>query len=302
MKCKICGAIANVALKSHNTAFCGECFREFFTRQVRKGIESMKMLSKDESVLVAVSGGKDSLSLLLELMRLGYRAAGLFIDLAIPESSAQARGAVENFCERHGLDLRIVRLEEEGLAIPKVKEALNRPVCSACGKIKRHYFNRAALEGGFSALATGHNLDDETARLFSNTLRWDDAYLAAQGPVSEAENGFVKRIKPLWRLTEFETANYAFLCGINHSCAPCPYSPGASFTALKNLLADLERKMPGRKLDFYQSFLKSGRPAFRALRKTGERELAPCPECGSPTSSGELCGVCRIRRAVAERT
>lgn len=302
MKCKVCGQLAEVALKSHNTAFCAKCFRDFFSRQVERGIESQKLLARQEPVLVAISGGKDSLSLMLELARQGYQTAGLFIDLAIPGSSDIAREAVGRFCKKHGLDLRIISLADEGLAIPRVKAALNRPVCSACGKIKRHYFNRAALDGGFAALATGHNLDDETARLLSNTMRWDAAYLSSQGPLLEAENGFARRIKPLWRLGEFETANYAFLEGIEHSCAPCPYSPGASFTTLKNLLGSLERAMPGRKLDFYQSFLKHGRPVFAANAVREGALLKPCENCGSPTSSGNLCGVCRIRIAVAERT
>jgi uncharacterized protein (TIGR00269 family) len=132
-------------------------------------------------------------------------------------------------------------------------------------------------------------------------MRWDGAYLSSQGPLLEAENGFARRIKPLWRLSEFETANYAFIEGIEHSCASCPYSPGASFTTLKNILGRLEKAMPGRKLDFYQSFLKHGRPVFAASAPKAEESLKPCENCGSPTSSGDLCGVCRIRIAVRER-
>jgi uncharacterized protein (TIGR00269 family) len=179
-----------------------------------------------------------------------------------------------------------------------VRERLRRPVCSACGKIKRHFFNKVALDEGFDALATGHNLDDEVARLFSNTLRWDTAYLSDQGPLLPGESGFARKVKPLWRLTEFETANYAFLMGIENHYAPCPYSPGASFTVLKGLLQRLEAAMPGRKLDFYQGFLARGRPVFARREAEEGLTLTPCPQCGYPTSSGGLCGVCRIREAV----
>ena len=138
------------------------------------------------------------------------------------------------------------------------------------------------------------------ARLFSNTLRWDTAYLSDQGPRLPAQPGFARKVKPLWRLTEFETANYAFLMGIEHHHAPCPYSPGASFTTLKGVLQRLEAAMPGRKLDFYQGFLSRGKAAFSRREAEEGAALAPCVACGSPTSSGELCGVCRIRAAVAE--
>ena len=265
MKCKICKATAVVALKSHNAAFCADCYREFFARQVERGIRGAPgpdgthgepLFHKGERILVALSGGKDSLALMLELSRQGHDVTG--------------------------------------------RERLRRPVCSVCGKIKRHVFNRAALDGGFDALATGHNLDDEVARLFSNTLRWDTAYLSDQGPLLPAEPGFARKVKPLWRLTEFETANYAFLMGIEHHHAPCPYSPGASFTTLKGVLQGREAAMPGRKLDFYQGFLARGKAAFARRETECGAPLAPCARCGSPTSSGELCGVCRIRQAVAE--
>lgn len=298
MKCKVCKAEAAVGLRSHNTAFCEKCFLEFFRRQVQRGIESMRLFGRSDRILVALSGGKDSLSLMLELASLDYNVTGLFVDLAIPASSAQARSLVENFCRKHGLELKIVDLALEGLAIPDVKRATRRPVCSVCGKIKRYYFDRMAREGGFAAIATGHNLDDEVARLMSNTLRWDRSYLATQSPLMPAANGFARKVKPLWRLTEFETANYAFLKGIEHHLAPCPYSAGASFSVLKTWVQKLEQEMPGRKMDFYKGFLERGRASF--AEGTQPAEFGSCPECGAPTPSAGICGICRLKQAVRD--
>ena len=300
MKCKICKADAVVKLKAHNTAFCRECFLAFFERQVAKGIEKQKLFTREERVLVAISGGKDSLSLLCELKRQGYNVTGLFVDLAIAGSSGTARGKVEAFCRERGLELIVKDLAGEGLAIPDVHKAVRRPICAVCGKLKRYWFNKIAMDRGFDAIATGHNLDDECARLFSNALRWDQAYLAGQGPCLPAEHGFARKVKPLWRLTEYETAHYAFLNGIDTHKAACPYSRGASFTTLKGVMQRLEHAMPGRKLDFYQGFLKRGRPAFESFQASQDDPLAPCPACGYPTSSGGLCGACRIRGQVAE--
>lgn len=300
MKCKVCKELAVVALPSHNTAFCGPCYLDFFARQVERGIhgpDGRRLFESGERILVALSGGKDSLALALELSRLNYDITGLHIDLGIPGSSEAARGVTERFCAEHGIRLLIRECAREGLAVPLVKERLRRPICSACGKIKRHIFNRTALEEGFDALATGHNLDDEVARLTSNTLRWDQAYLSDQSPLLENEDGFARKVKPLWRLSEFETANYAFLTGIEHHHAPCPYSKGASFTVYKRLWQELEEHMPGRKLDFYQSFLARGRPAFAGGERARGALLAPCARCGFP-SSAPVCGVCRIREAV----
>ncbi len=301
MKCRRCHAEAAVALPSHNAAFCPDCFLDFFSRQVARGIEEQGLMTKNDRVLAALSGGKDSLALMLELSRQGYDVTGLHIDLGIPGSSQAARAVVERFCARFGFKLIVRETKAEGLAIPDVKAAVKRPICSVCGKIKRHIFNREAREGGFTVLATGHNLDDEVARLTSNTLRWDTGYLADQGPVLEDSEGFARKVKPLWRLTEYETANYAFLMGLENHYAPCPYSQGASFSTLKGLWIDLEEKMPGRKMHFYQGFLSRGRAAFRSVAPADEEILAPCTICGSPTSSG-VCGYCRIRSLVQERT
>lgn len=291
-----------VALPSHHAGFCPDCYREFFSRQVERGIESHQLFTHEDRILVAISGGKDSLSLMLELARLGYNVTGLHIDLGIPQSSPIARGVVERFCAKHELKVIIKDMAAEGLAIPLVKARMRRPICSACGKIKRHYFNRTALEGGFTALATGHNLDDEVARLFSNTLRWDVSYLSDQGPClaeSDEEGGFVRKVKPLWRLSEFEIANFAFMEEIEHHYSPCPYSTGASFTFYKHLWHQLEEEMPGRKMAFYLDFLSKGRPAFAQLEAQQGVDLKPCSTCGYPTSAGE-CGVCRIREMCAQ--
>ncbi len=299
MKCKVCKELAVVSLRSHHAGFCAPCFLQFFERQVERGINSQKLFTRDDKVLVALSGGKDSLALMFELARLGYQVTGLHIDLSIEGSSNVTRKVVEDFCAKHGFELIVKEMAKEGLAIPLVKARLKRPICSACGKIKRYFFNKTAMDLGFTALATGHNLDDEVARLFSNTIRWDNAYLSDQGPMLEAEDGFARKVKPLWRLTEFETANYGFLMGIEHHYAPCPYSGGASFTFHKHLWQQLEEAMPGRKLDFYQGFLQRGRPVFARAEAEAGQTLTPCQRCGYPTSA-EVCGVCRIKEAVAE--
>lgn len=300
MKCSRCKATACVALPSHHAGFCKDCFPLFFTRQVETAIRREKMFTHDERILVALSGGKDSLALMLELTLQGYDVTGLHIDLGIPNSSEKARAKVEAFCEANSLSLEVFEMAGWGLPIPDVKRFATRPVCAVCGRMKRYHFNRIAIEGGYDALATGHNLDDEVARLFANTLRWDSAYLSDQGPVLQGGDGFVRKVKPLFRLSEFETANYAFLKGIEIHSDPCPYASGASFTSHKELWGELEHRSPGQKFQFYQGFLKRGRQAFAMLEKEAGDELNPCTECGSPTNAGK-CSVCRIKASIQEK-
>ena len=124
--------------------------------------------------------------------------------------------------------------DEYGYDIPTAAKATRRVPCSACGMSKRHLFDKAALDGGYTVLVTGHNLDDEAAVLFGNTLRWDVEYLARQLPVLEARNGFPKKVKPLVRLTERETAAWCIVRGIDYLVDECPMAAGNKHLAYKS--------------------------------------------------------------------
>lgn len=293
MKCKRCKVPAVVALPSHHTAFCKECYLVFAKRLVERAIKEHDMFSFEDRILIAISGGKDSLALTWQLKELGYNVTGLHIDLGIPESSPIARSYTEKFCMSQDIPLHIVETASMGLAMCDVKRHIRRPICSVCGQTKRYLFNKFARDNGFTVLATGHNLDDETSRLFANIMRWDVEYLSDQGPVMPAEEGFAKKVKPLFRMSEFETANLCFLAGINYGYAPCPYSSKASFPIYKKMLADLEDIQPGRKIHFYDGFLKRARHGFSHQTEQTEK-IKPCTRCGSPTTAGE-CGVCRLQ-------
>ena len=81
---------------------------------------------------------------------------------------------------------------DHGYDVPTAARDAGVP-CSACGLSKRHLFDEAAREGGYDAVVTGHNLDDEAAVLFGYTLRWDVDALARQLPVLPAGDGFPRR-------------------------------------------------------------------------------------------------------------
>ncbi len=113
MKCKRCAGKATVQLRSHNAAFCKPCFLFFFQRNVERSIARERMFTHDERMLVAVSGGKDSLALWDTLIELGYRTEGLYLGLGIGAYSAASQEKVERFAAARGLGVRIVPLEDE---------------------------------------------------------------------------------------------------------------------------------------------------------------------------------------------
>jgi tRNA-5-methyluridine54 2-sulfurtransferase len=300
VKCRRCTGKAAVQLRSHNTAFCRDCFLFFFQRNVERSIERERMFTRDERVLVAVSGGKDSLALWDVLVELGYSTEGVYLGLGIGEYSVASQRKAEAYAERRRLELRIVRLEQEGdgLAIPEAAFYTRRQPCAACGTFKRHYFDRAALEGGFPVLATGHNLDDEAARLLGNVLHWQLPYLAKQQPVlAPLHEKFVRKVRPLYRTSEYESATYAFLRGIDYVVDECPNSHGATQLVYKDLLNRLEESMPGTKLTFVTDFLRHAHPLFAA---GSEAPTGECERCGMP-AFGEVCGYCRLVAEIERR-
>ena len=114
---------------------------------------------------------------------LATRADGLYIGLGIGEYSEDSGGYVRRFADERGLHLVTIDLREDyGYDVPTAAIATKRVPCSACGLSKRRLFDKAAMDGGYDAVVTGHNLDDEAAVLFGNTLRWEVDYLARQFP------------------------------------------------------------------------------------------------------------------------
>ena len=118
----------------------------------------------------------------------------------------------------HGAKLIVHVVEQEaGAGIRELATVLHRPTCSTCGTIKRYQFNRAAVEQDYDVMATGHNLDDEAARLLGNVLHWQEEYLDKQSPTLPASvEGFAKKVKPLCRLSEREIAAYAVVNRIDY--------------------------------------------------------------------------------------
>ncbi|MFQ5881366.1 MAG: ATP-binding protein [Candidatus Methylomirabilales bacterium] len=305
MKCKTCTAKAVIEARRHNAAFCKGCFLAHVERQVQKTIEGEKMLFQEDRVLVAVSGGKDSLTLWEVLHRLGHRTTGLHIGLGIGDYSPPAREKVEAYAKGQGLPLIVTDLKEEhGFTIPDLAFNTPRVHCSACGLSKRYLMNRTALEGGFGVLATGHNLDDAASTLLGNLLHWQTEQLTRMEPVREATHPkLVKTVKPLIRLTERETLAYAMLRGIDYHEDECPNSVGATSLLYKDLLNRLENASPGAKQSFFFGFLKKGRPPFVAAETDGV-DLKECRVCGQATTS-EVCAFCRMmeqaRRSAVQR-
>lgn len=297
MKCRTCRGPAIIDLPRHNANFCAEHFLQLCRRQVGKAIDDFEMFSPSDRLLVAVSGGKDSLAVWDLLVDLGYRADGLYVGLGIGEYSDSSRRYAEDFATQRNLHLHVVSVPaEHGFDIPTAARATGRVPCSACGMSKRHIFDSVAREHGYDALVTGHNLDDEAAVLYGNVMRWDVDYLARQLPVLPAGAGFPRKVKPLIRLTEREMAAWCIVRGIEYIVEECPLAAGNRHLKYKEALNMLEEASPGSKASFYLGFLDRMAPLLADTARVGSEALHDCARCGAPTGAAEdaLCAFCRL--------
>ncbi len=293
MRCRVCRQRAVIELRRHNAAFCRDHFITHLRRQVERTIADFEMFGPEDRLLLGVSGGKDSLALWDILTDLGYRVDGVYLELGIDEYSAESRKLVEEFAHRRSLGLRVIDLAEEvGFSVPEAARSTRRSPCSVCGSSKRYLLNQAAA--GYDVLVTGHNLDDESATLFSNVATWNTEYLGRQAPVLPAAAGFVKKVKPLVRVAERETAAYAVLRGIAYEVEECPMVAGNTLNRTKRWLNLLEEQSPGIKQQFLFGFLERAAVRFDDEEKP---RLIACGECGQPTT-GDICAFCRTRRRV----
>ena len=313
MRCKVCRGHAVVDVRRHNAAFCSEHFVKHIRDQVARTIKEFKMFGPEDRLLVAVSGGKDSLAVWDVLIDLGYDATGFYLDLGIGGYSTRSKEAAIGFADRRDAKLVVRSLSEEhGYTVPELAKLTKRVPCSGCGLNKRYEFNRAALEEGFDTLVTGHNLDDEAATLFGNVLHWNTDMLARQAPVLEerilgkgtsARAVMVRKVKPLVRIAERETAAYALLRGIDYMVEECPMVEGNTQHRYKEAITLIEESSPGTKQQMYFGFLK--RAAHRFAEDTDEAELAACVECGAATIAVEegepRCAFCRTKALAHHR-
>lgn len=294
MRCRVCQAPPVIEIRQHNAAFCQEHFLRFCRSQVEKTIHKFTMFEREDRILVAVSGGKDSLALWDILVDLGYEADGLVIGLGIDDYSSGSTALAKSFAVERDLVLHEYDLQtEHGFTVPSATKATTRVPCSACGLSKRHVFDSVAVKHGYDVVVTGHNLDDEAAVLFGNVARWQVDYLARQFPVLPEGNGFPRKAKPLVRLSERDMAAYCVLKNIDYIVEECPMAAGNKHLEYKDLLNTMEVASPGAKHNFYFGFLDRAAALFAADATETGPALSRCTRCGS-AATNDVCAFCRL--------
>lgn len=261
------------------------------------------MFQPNDKIMVAVSGGKDSITLLHILSKIekAFPEATLCavtVDEGIRSYRDEAlKFAVKN-CRKLGVEHIVTSFKERyGYKLDElVSMILERSEkeltpCSYCGVLRRRALNTAAREAGVDKLATGHNLDDETQTMILNILHGDALRIARVKPVlAMVHPKLIQRVKPFCMVPEREIAFYAYLKKIEFQGIPCPYAGTALRNDIRTMLNRMEKKHAGTKFAIFKS-MERVRPALEAMVE--EAKLQDCKRCGEPTV-GELCKPCQM--------
>jgi uncharacterized protein (TIGR00269 family) len=281
---------------------CGRCFCKSVENKVRKAISKYEMLSTKDRIMVAVSGGKDSVSLLHILAKIesafpATMSAGT-VDEGIQDYRDEALKIAEKNCQKLGIDHMVTSFKElfgyqldEIVELVRRKEEKGLTPCSYCGVLRRRALNTMARETGVDKLVTAHSLDDETQTMLLNVIHGDPLRIARSKPVLDVIHPkLVQRVKPLSLVPETEIAFYAYLKGIEFQCIRCPYAQTALRNDIRSMLNSIEQKHAGTLYTIFSS-MERIRPALEAFVE--EVKLHNCKMCGEPTV-GDLCRPCQL--------
>jgi uncharacterized protein (TIGR00269 family) len=299
--CNICKTKPVFTLSS-SEQLCKKCFFRYFEKKVRKTLRIHRLIDKGDRIGVAVSGGKDSLTV-LDLLHSIYKEnqsveiVAILIDEGIKGYRDKSIEDAKSFCKKLSVPLHIISYKDKhGFELDEVIQG--KKPCSVCGVLRRDLLNQAAKDLKVNKLATGHNLDDEAQSILMNQFRNNMQASARLGPKTgmRKESAFVQRIKPLYFVSEKEVMTYAFLKGLVTEFTECPYNKVSYRNKVREILNQFEEQFSGTKNAIVNSFIDI-LPALKEKYKGESGGIKECVNCGGPTSK-EVCQKCIVLDSV----
>ncbi len=299
-KCTKCGeSHVIIQRKASGQLLCKECFIDSTKEKVLRDIRKYRLIEKGDKVLIALSGGKDSVMMMSILDILRRRNIIDIIAVTIDEGIKGYREdgvkIARKNADKLGIKHKIVlfkhyfnkTLDE---MMTDQEQGDSRHACTYCGVLRRWILNRVAQEEGATKIATGHNLDDETQSILMNYLEGNLDNLTRIGPKSESNyHKFVPKIKPLREITEKEAGLYVIASNLEVHLASCPYAGDSFRGEVGRFIKKLSENHPTIMYSTLRGYDKIKPILKRELTINGA--MNTCKQCGEPASD-DLCKAC----------
>ncbi len=210
---------------------------------MRRAIDDYSMISKNDRIAVGVSGGKDSLTLLLGLAHLRrfypipFTVSAITVDMGFPGSDFSP---IAHFCDRLGVEYRVEKTDIAEIIFNVRKEP--NP-CALCAKMRRGVLHTAAKQMGCNRVALGHHFDDAVNTFMMNLFF--EGRLGCFSPVSYLSKSDLYLIRPLLYAQEKDITYFTRHVDLPIIESPCPENHATERSEMNALLTELEKKNPG---------------------------------------------------------
>jgi len=287
---------------------CGSHLAESVRKKVSKALREQLTIPRDENltILVAISGGKDSAVLLERIHeKLGKRRNVTIVGGCVDEGIAGYRPpsleCARQLCESLGIRFETVSYPELGFkemdeVVEKIVHSNEKKTpCSYCGVFRRQGINHLAERIGADVIALGHNLDDMAQTIMMNMQNGDlERTLRLAPHTSTPLEGMAPRIVPLRWVPEQEIHLYAIHKKLPIHHEECPHGEGALRFRHRDTIAMMEADVPGTR----HGLLRMADDVKKLHANSGmQRKTIPinCPECGQ-MCSGNICKACEMKK------
>lgn len=217
-------------------------------RLTGRAIGDFGLIKNNDRILVALSGGKDSWTLLHVLDSLRKRAPISFTLIAVtvhPEFPGFMTALMEEYLRGHDFEYRVIHAPIHRLMLDKL--TVDDIPCALCSRIRRGVLYTQARELGCTKIALGHHREDFIETLLLN--QFYNGTIKAMTPLLLADDGRNVVIRPLMYVSEEDIVHYASKAGFPVTCCACPAcgDPDQKRVQIKRMLTELEEAHPGIK-------------------------------------------------------
>jgi tRNA(Ile)-lysidine synthase TilS/MesJ len=210
---------------------------------VRRAVQDYSMISAGDRIIVGISGGKDSLTLLLALHGLRrffpkpFDVRAITIDLGFPDTSWDA---IIDLCSELDLQYDIIKTDIADIVFEQRKE---KNPCALCSTLRKGVLNEAAKEAGMTKIAYGHHRDDAVETMLLSLIY--EGRIHTFSPVTHLNRMDITVIRPMIYVDEADVLGYVRKYDLPVMKSPCPIDGHTKREYVKEVLCGLDDELPG---------------------------------------------------------